>query len=404
MLKLFIFILFFALAAPLAAMTIEPEAPKFISVFEPARMEFKAKIIRKSIEFERYKNSLPLPKGLVKIESSLPSEKLSLIYRGQIYGFHKGPRGESVAFYEASPFEHQKAKIFFDGAPISSLSFKAQASKAEGNIIDPSCWSYHVEVKGMEDEIISLGCERKIMGEPGDENIVLQALWTAPGWKPVGQEEGIHVLNLYGKASAPVEVENEQGERKTFIVKASAPKERYRLGVALGFGPYHFLSQGPDKTYDDGGQFMYMLYAGLALTEKHSFKLFDAYIEKEATFNNFGFYFSSDIAKLLDDRLVFNTLLGFQDLLFELPEGDKQHKIIYPQGIEMILSHPFGLKNYKFMLGGFIGGGGSQEYSNVWVRFGKGMFYELNYLKWAEGETNAEAFGLSVGIPLFRGF
>lgn len=386
-----------------SAAVLEHEVPQFKSVFRPEAPEVKAKLIEKTIEFVR-RDSLPLPKGLVKVESSLPAAQLSLRYKNEIHGFHQGPNGKAVSFYYATPFGAEKARVFYQGKPLSSLSFTPIPGKAKTTIVDPSCFPYNVDVEGMEKQYISLGCKKQIVGNPGDENIVLQILWTAPGWKPLGSEEGVHTLNLYGKVRAEVAVENERGETRTFALKASAPKDRKRLGVALGFGPYHFLSQNGSVTYDEGSQFMYMLYAGLALTEKHSFKLFDAYIQKEATFNNFGFYFSSDIAKILDDRLVFNTLLGFQHLLFELPEGESQRKIIYPQGIEMILSHPFGLKNYKLMLGGFVGAGGGQEYNNVWIRFGKGMFYELNYLKWSEDETNAEAIGLSVGIPLFSAF
>ncbi len=44
------------------------------------------------------------------------------------------------------------------------------------------------------------------------------------------------------------------------------------------------------------------------------------------------------------------------------------------------------------------------DYNNIWVRFGKGIFYELNYIKWAAEGSSTESYGLSIGLPLFSAF
>ena len=43
------------------------------------------------------------------------------------------------------------------------------------------------------------------------------------------------------------------------------------------------------------------------------------------------------------------------------------------------------------------------EYRNVWVRWGKNYFWELNLIEWGQDDFKASMWGLSVGFP-FKGF
>ncbi|BBE11172.1 hypothetical protein HH1059_23850 [Halorhodospira halochloris] len=39
-------------------------------------------------------------------------------------------------------------------------------------------------------------------------------------------------------------------------------------------------------------------------------------------------------------------------------------------------------------------------YRNTWIRFGRKVFWEINYLYWERGEKRSEIWGLSVGTAL----
>lgn len=362
---------------------------------------FSPGIVKNSLSWIRAEDTLLLPRVLAKVESKIPAEKLRLRYQGTDHLFQQ--EGEkAVSRFYGSPYEGEKAALFLDGKQVATLEFQLPEEKSN-LIIDYACWKYDLKTTGLEGERISIGCKESITGEQGSEEVTLQVLWSSPDWKPKGVAEGRRLANIRANYPAKIELYNDKGEKKTLTIKANVPKRRKRIGVALGFGPYHFLSETNGEQFDDHAQLMYMLYGRYTLSEKNSIKLFDAYIKRESAFNNLGVYFSTDIAKIWDKRLVFNTLIGFQDLLFETPEVN-QHQIIYPQGLEMTLSHPFGWKNYKVMLGGFVSPDAALDYNNVWVRFGKGVFYELNYIKWAAEGSATESYGLSVGIPLFSAF
>lgn len=377
----------------------------FQLAFQPSLPDISASVVEDSVHWVRHQGNILLPRALVVVRSSLPAKELTLLYRGISHGFQQVDENVAQARFYVSLFENQQALLYSGDKRLSELSFEGRKrSGKDGHMVDYSCYGHDLETSGLEGEYLSLGCSQSIIGEPGQEKVLLQVLWAAPNWKPIGDQLGLRLVNLKGSAPAKIQLISDTGEKRDLLIKAKVPLRKHRAHLALGFGPYQYLAQAQSKIYDDATHFMYMLYGKFDLTEKNSFKLFDAYIEGASTFNNFGFYFSSDVAKIWDERLVFNTLLGFQDLLFDLPGTSKQHKLIYPQGIEMILNHPFDLKNYKLMAGGFVTLGGGLDYSNVWLRFGKNVFYELNYLKWAEDDNKAEAFGLSVGIPLFSLF
>lgn len=377
---------------------------EIIPVINPRTVSFNASISPDSVEWVRAKGVLPLPRVLVIVKSKLDAKRLSVSYQGVNYQFQQTKFENSEARFYASPYETSRANLKIDGKTSSRLGFYVKRRKAsEAHTIDYNCYKYGLEVKGMDGEHLSVGCSKTTHGSFGSEKALLQVHWIAPAWTSSLEGSEHNIATISGDNPVEINLVGAKNKRRRMRISASSPDRNKRLFLAVGFGPYHYISKSNNETFDDEISFMYMLYSKFVLTEKHSVKLFDAFIQKESTFNNLGAYFSSDIAKIWDERLTFNTLIGFQDLLFETPEV-KQHKIIYPQGIEMIYDHAFGLKNYKLMLGGFIDLGASIDYNNVWIRFGKRVFWELNYLKWEEDESKAESFGLSVGIPLMSIF
>jgi hypothetical protein len=73
---------------------------------------------------------------------------------------------------------------------------------------------------------------------------------------------------------------------------------------------------------------------------------------------------------------------------------------IFPQGFEFVYKHPFGNLNYKFSYGMFASFSGLYDYQNLWVRYGKNYFWELNYIEWQRDKKQASMFGLSIGFPI----
>ena len=136
----------------------------------------------------------------------------------------------------------------------------------------------------------------------------------------------------------------------------------------------------------------------------NSIRGFDAAVWKKSTFNNAGVYFASDIASILDGKLTITTLLGMQHLYFQF---DKKYETIsepiFPQGIEFLYKHAFGIKNYIVSGGAFISPSETIDYQNIWIRWGKNYFWELNYIYWGKDQFDAGMYGLSIGLP-FKGF
>jgi hypothetical protein len=97
--------------------------------------------------------------------------------------------------------------------------------------------------------------------------------------------------------------------------------------------------------------------------------------------------------------------LGLQAITFKSEFSSRARtRGIYPQGLEFVYNHAFGLKNYKFIFGAFLSPDSSDEYRNTWVRFGKKVFWEINYLSWGHDDLYSKQWGLSVGVPFMSFF
>jgi hypothetical protein len=43
---------------------------------------------------------------------------------------------------------------------------------------------------------------------------------------------------------------------------------------------------------------------------------------------------------------------------------------------------------------------GPYNYNNIWIRYGKSYFWELNFIEWKKENREASMFGLSIGFPI----
>ena len=51
----------------------------------------------------------------------------------------------------------------------------------------------------------------------------------------------------------------------------------------------------------------------------------------------------------------------------------------------------------------FLSPSNDLDYKNIWIRWGKSYFWELNLIEWGQDNFKASMWGLSVGFPL-KGF
>ncbi len=284
---------------------------------------------------------------------------------------------------------------------------------SKNNILyDYSCAPYHLKISNLTPAInpyLTTRCQIDSYGESGKEISILTISLQSPDLNFSDATKLVQV-KLKHNEKADVTAVNLAGQIIQLRLEAQVPQRFHRMKTALGFGPY--IYQTKDQTTlttqpwsDHKTTASYMFYGRYDLTQLSSIKFFDALIATETVFNNFGVYFSYDLASALDQRIIINALLGIQGIHYRFP-GDSTINFTStaPQGFEMIYKHPFGMKNYNFTYGGFFSTNASEPYINTWVRFGKGMFWELNYIKWDFDKKSISTYGLSVGIPFMQFF
>lgn len=183
-------------------------------------------------------------------------------------------------------------------------------------------------------------------------------------------------------------------------IKASVPLFVPKLKTALGYGPYYFKTTDGNTSSEDHLAATYMLYAKYDLSPSTSIRAFDALINTGAVFNNFGGYFAYELGSSYDRRFTLVPLLGFQSVSFRPDKESKMlNQMIFPQGGELVYKHAFGMKNHHLIYGMFLSASSTVSYKNIWVRFGKRIFWELNWINWNFENNDARMWGLSVGLP-----
>ena len=193
---------------------------------------------------------------------------------------------------------------------------------------------------------------------------------------------------------------NKNGEKRKVTIQTKFKPRYKRLKTAIGFGPYAFKAIAGNEEKETTIAPAFMLYAKWDLTQETSFRFFDAFIANETIFNNAGFYFAYDLAKAFDGRFKVVPLLGAQVLANKYDKNSKTtDRILYPQGFEAIYKHAFGIENYNIVYGMFLSTDSEETYDNAWLRWGKGYFWELNYIRWGRDNEKSSMWGLSVGIP-----
>jgi hypothetical protein len=187
----------------------------------------------------------------------------------------------------------------------------------------------------------------------------------------------------------------------TYFVPPSLPAAFLGAGV----GPYHYLLRDGRREADVVIPLV-TLYAGYTFTPDVRIVYFNATALHRRGYADNGLYLWLEQARMVDDRLSFNLLLGANALVYS--HRDRiEWRMTAPQGFELVYRDLF-MRNRSGMLGAFLYPDlFDRSYYNIWLRWGSPeLFGELNYIHWkqphADGVTSSTSVGISFGMPIAR--
>ncbi len=357
-----------------------------------------------SVQWIRLNEVLLMPRAKLRIQipSTEPSFHIKYLNKVFLLQSYKGRATLDlwVSLFRAEPITIYKGADVFE---VISVSAEKSSKNKNTQLIDYSCAAWGVEVKGLDDDYLSVGCQFHRSGKVGSEIPHLEILWSAASYRLADNSPSPYYASITNSEPIEFEVINNKLEKRKVTIVTKLPKRVKRLRVGFGLGPHQFKTM-ENKTTEDRWTGSYFLYSNLYLADGVSLRAFDAYTRQNATFNNAGLYYATEISKFFDNRFSFTTLIGAQILTYETPMGENFNEAIFPQGGEIVWSHPFGLKNYRMTAGLFFDLSQAHTYQNNWLRFGTSTFVEVNYIKWGRENTQAELWGFSIGFPIFELF
>lgn len=288
---------------------------------------------------------------------------------------------------EVSLFEEPTIEIHHHEKNLGSVVIKPKPGTGKA-FVDHSCSPFELEVTTEAPEHMSVGCELKRLGLPGDETPLVDVKLL----RATGSEAHVHFTH-----TSTSEVDGIQ-------IKARLPKRLNRLKLAMGLGPYLLEGKSEDQKSPQIAPTL-MLYGKLDFTDEQSLRFFDSYSKDVSMFHNGGIYYAWDLARFCDKRCQLTSLLGLQGIDFRYNSNSRSYSdVIFPQGFEFIYHHAFNQRNYKLSYGMFASLSQTYDYQNIWIRYGKASFWELNYIEWAIGRDRVRMYGLSYGFPLISFF
>jgi hypothetical protein len=364
--------------------------------------EINGKMIKDSLQWVRLDKSLLVPRALLEVSFKKDQlHRYSWEYaRQKIIPLFDNNTGLYKAHIFVSLFESLPLELYEDNRIVSTVRILPQSSQ-RSNLIDYTCAPYFVEIEGIKNDYLSVGCKIQRTGKFGDEKPYLEVLLTSASYRLKDQSEPPYLIVFHETGESKISLVDYLGNEEVITIKAKLPKKLPRLRLAAGFGPY---------TLDNSEKFgnakseiapTVMLYGNFSLNDSSSLRFFDSYSKNIATFHNWGAYFAWDLAEFCDQRCLLTSLIGAQGVDYQYNSNFKStSEKIFPQGFEFVYKHPFGNLNYKFSYGMFASFSGLYDYQNIWVRYGKNYFWELNYIEWQRDKKQASMFGLSIGFPI----
>jgi len=363
----------------------------------------KANFIKGSVQWIRTTGNLLSPRARLGIRIYKISPGLHLNHFGRSILPEQRKKYLYTELY-VSLFNPGEVVLFEDGKQIGKVIVHALNPKkgTKTHLIDYSCSRHGLKITGLDNEYMSVGCSLSRTGKWGKERPRLEVSWASTNFRLLDKSFPPYVSILTKTSSVKTTVMDQAGRKRELTIEARVPKRIHRLRTALGFGPYIYEATQDNLKRSPVVAPALMIYANLGLTETSSIRGFDALVIQDSRFNNFGLYFAYELAPAFDGRVSLTALLGIQGLTFQYNKKQTPFsQIIYPQGFELLIRH-FGWENYHFFYGMFISATDDYDYNNLWVRWGKKYFWEINYISWGYQGKTAAMWGLSVGIPFMQ--
>lgn len=374
-------------------------------------IQIEANLVKKSVQWVRDKNNLLIPRARLNINIYSHSSTIIANYIEEIVIPEKNKKGSSFDLY-VNLFNPEKViikkaltTIGEVSIIVDDLSKKIKSRNQQTKLIDYSCSRYQLEFKGLEHEYMSIGCKLDRIKVDGKTVPRLVVTWSTTSYTLVDGSKPPFKVILHSSNPASIIVTDENKKNKRIIIKAKLPKRLHRLKTAIGFGPYMFEPKDGGMSRKQRVAPALMVYGRYDLVKTTSLRLFNATVASRSVFNNAGIYFAYELADAFDGRLELVPLLGAQVLSFDYGSGRGfKHKAIYPQGAELVWNNAFNIENYSLVYGMFLSTSSSSDYENLWIRWGRKYFWELNYINWKRDNSTAKMWGLSIGIPFFQAF
>ncbi len=368
--------------------------------------KLKTGLLKKSVQWIRTENNLLIPRARLAIAIKGKHSNVHFLYKNQAFVPEKRNGYQYIELF-VNLFNSIPVKIYDNGILIGEILIEDKAPNDAKNTqqIDYSCSNFGLKIEGLENEYLSVGCHLERKGNWGNETPRLEVTWSPTNYTLLDGTPPPFINIINGQHASEITLKNQEGESKKVSIKTNLPNRLHRVKTAYGFGPYMFKTQKDEVTNENTVAPALFLYGKIELNQASSFRFFDALIFKESIFNNFGLYFAYDLARLFDGKVQIIPLLGTQTLSFKFNSSDDLYtQIIYPQGFEVVFKHFMDIENYTVVYGMFLSTESKVDYQNAWIRWGKGMFWELNYINWGYRDRKATMYGLSVGLPLVSFF
>lgn len=366
----------------------------------------KTSFIKDSVQWIRNENNLLVPRVLLDVAILSNTSNIYLMMDKKIVIPSNSNNIHSTKIY-VDLFNPSEIAVYVADRLLDTITIQAKSSAGAKTkqLIDYSCSPYSLKIEGIDDEYISVGCKMHRLGKWYAQTPRLEITMSSTNLKTLSGNNPPYFFYLDDSSPLEINLINHEKKVKYLHIEAKVPPRINRLHTSLGFGPYLYKAGIENQMTDSLLASSLMGYAKFDLTETASFKAFDALLYSKSLFNNSGLYFSYDLAEIFDNRILINALLGFQGIHYSYSRHNTgtEFQILYPQGFEVLYKHAFGIENYHLFYGMFLST--SQEpYTNAWLRYGKRVFLELNYIDWGHNNSRIQMWGVSLGIPFFNAF
>jgi hypothetical protein len=367
----------------------------------------KSNFIKGSVQWVRNSSNLLTPRARLAVHILKKKYNIHLEYLGRnVIPQKKGNYLYTEIFVNL--FSPGVLKIVQSNTVLEKINVFSEIidKKKKTKLIDYSCVRYGLSIEGLDDVYMSVGCRLERVGTWGYEKPFLEVTLSATNIHLINGKRPPFTTFIKGNEPVGLTVIDQEGKQKSVFIKAKLPKRLHRLNTAFGFGPAGLLGHSPGIKKDWKAAPVLYLYGKLDLNRHSSIRVFDALAYNKTIFNNSGLYFAYQLADAMDGRLEIVPLLGAQGLYFKqgTGSGKAQNEFIFPQGAEINYKNAFGIENYLVSFGIFLSTQSSVDYTNAWVRWGKGPFWEFNYITWAQNGYVSKMAGLSIGLPLMSFF